>query len=132
MAAFADRHSLFVRKYVHNYPMWSFYFRHPAGGSGSVTLSVILKGPDSKTSVTGEWHLDDEASLTRSTFQIPLNYLPSTEAPMVVATLEDVLSKLLTAPPSARSNTSRIMERPKNASGKPVYGDFERSLQVAK
>jgi hypothetical protein len=132
LAAFAERHALFVRKYIHDYPMWSFYFRHPAGGRGSVTLSVLLKAPDSRAGVTGEWHLDDEASLTRSTYQIPIDYLPSTEGAAVIAAMEEVLLKLLKAPSSARSATSRIMERPKDEFGKPAYGEFERSLQVAK
>jgi hypothetical protein len=132
LGAFAERHYLFVRKYIHDYPMWSFYFCHPAGGRGSVTLSVILKAMRSRVGVTGEWHVDDEASLMRSTYQIPFDYLPSIQAAVVVASLEDVLSKLLTAPPSARSISSRIVERPKDEHGKPVYGEFERSLQVAR
>jgi len=132
LATFAEKHSLYVRKYLHNYPMWGFYFRHPAEGRGAVTLSVFFKGSDCRASVAGEWHVDDEASLMRSTYQIPLDYLTSTQAIVVIASLEDVLSKLLTAPASARSTTSRIMERSRDESGKPVYGEFERSLQIAR
>jgi len=132
LAAFAERHSLFVRKYIHNYPMWGFYFRHPAGGRGSVSLLVFRKGAGFGAGVTGEWHVDDEAALVRSTYEIPIGYLPSTQATMVVSSLEDVLSKLLTASASVRSSTSRIMERPKDESGKPVYGEFERSLEIAR
>ncbi len=133
LAAFAERHSLFVRKYIHNYPIWGFYFRHPSGGRGAVQLTVIRKVADEfAAAVGGEWHVDDEAKLVRSTYSAPLENLPSTEPDLIVRTLEDVLRKLLTAPESARNRTSRIMERQRDESGKPVYGEFERSLQIAK
>jgi hypothetical protein len=132
LTVFAERHSLFVRKYIHNYPMWGFYFRHPSGGRGAVQLSVIRKVPDEfAAAVGGEWHVDDEVKLERSAYVVPLENLPSIEPGLIVRTLEDVLMKLLTAPESARNRTSRIMERQRDESGKPVYGEFEQSLQIA-
>jgi hypothetical protein len=132
LVAFAEKHSLFVRKYIHNYPMWGFYFRHPAGGRGSVQLTVCRKPGEQFTgAVFGEWHVDDEDKLQRSTYSVPLEDLASAEPALIVRTLEEVLARLLRAPESARSKISRIMPRPKDASGNPIYGEFERSLQIA-
>jgi hypothetical protein len=132
LGAFAEKHSLFVRKYIHNYPMWGFYFRHPSGGRGSVQLTIARKpGGEFAAAVAGEWHIDDEDKLVRSTYSVPLENLSSAEVALTVGTLEGVLAKLLAAPESARSQISRIMERSKDESGKPVYGEFERSLQIA-
>jgi hypothetical protein len=133
LAAFAEKHSLFVRKYIHNYPMWGFYFLHPSGGRGAVQLTIIHKAADEfAATVGGEWHVDDDDKLVRSTYSVPLENLPSAQPALVVRTLEDVLGKILTAPESVRTRISRIMERRKDDSGKPVYGEFEQSLQIAK
>jgi hypothetical protein len=132
LASFAEKHLLFVRKYVRDYPMWGFYFRHPIGGSGSVTLSFFRKEPGIGAAVAGEWHVDDDANLARSTYEVPLEYLTSAQPTLVVSALEDVLSRILAADASDRSITSRIIERRKDESGKPIYGEFERSLQIAK
>jgi hypothetical protein len=128
---FAERHSLFVRKYVHNYPMWSFYFLHPSGGRGSVTLSISHKEAGLGVGTHGEWHVDDEASLTRSFFNLPIEYISDARASSVVSLLEKLLSKILNAPASARTGSSRIMPRRRDESGQPVIGDFERSLRIA-
>ena len=132
LAVFAETHFLFVRKFLRDYPMWGFYFHHPSGGQGSITLSIFQKAKEFGASVTGEWHVDDEAALARSTYEVPIEYITSTEATVLVTRLEEVLSRLIAAPASARSITGQVMERRRDESGKPVYGEFERSLQVAK
>lgn len=133
LAGFAERHSLFVRKYIHDYPMWGFYFRHPSGGKGSVQLTVSRRpGAPFTAAVFGEWHVDDEDKLLRSTYTIPIEDLPSAESALIVRTLERFLAGLVAAPESARSKTSRIMPRPTDQAGKPIYGEFERSLQIAR
>lgn len=132
LAAFAERHSLFVRKYIHNYPMWGFYFRHPSGGEGSVQLTVSrLPGAPFTGAVFGEWHVDDEGKVSRSTYTIPIEDLPSAESALIIRTLERFLARLLAVPESARSKISRIMPRPRDQAGKPIYGEFERLLQIA-
>lgn len=133
LAAFAERHSLFVRKYIHNYPMWGFYFRHPSDGRGSVQLSIARTVANEFTvTIGGEWHVDNETQLTRSTYAAPLENLRSIAPELLVSKLDDMLRLLLTASASARSQMSPIMPRPRDESGKPVYGEFERALQVAK
>jgi len=130
---FAEKHSLFVRKYIHNYPMWGFYFRHPSGGEGALQLSLFRRpGGDLAAAVFAEWHLDDQDKLVRSTLTIPLRELTSADSTSVVEALESSLSALLAAPPSARSALTPIASRPKDASGQMVYSEFERVLQVAK
>jgi hypothetical protein len=133
LADFAEKHSLFVRKYIHNYPIWGFYFRHPSGGEGTVQLSLFRK-PDGQlgAAVFGEWHLDDHDKLVRSTYSIALKELTSADSTLVTQALESYLSTLLTAPPSARSTVTRIAPRPKDVSGQTMYSEFERALQVAK
>jgi hypothetical protein len=130
LASFAERRSLFVRKWLHNYPMWGFFFRHPLNGTGSLQLSIYRQNATFVAAVAGGWHVDDQDSLQRTSLWFDLETLPSPGSNDVVAGLEKLLSKILSAPPSARSRVSRLMERRKDDAGQVVLSDFENSLQV--
>jgi hypothetical protein len=83
-------------------------------------LTIARKPADEfAAAIAGEWHVDDEDKLVRSTYSVPLENLPAAQAALIVTTLEGVLAKLLAASESARSQISRIMERPKDETGKP-------------
>jgi hypothetical protein len=130
LARFAERRSLFVRKWLHNYPMWGFFFLHPLNGTGSLQLSIYRQGGTFVAAVAGGWHVDDQDRLERTSLWFDLETLPSLGSNDVVAGLENLLSKILSAPPSARSRVSRLMERRKDDAGQVVLSDFEKSLQV--
>lgn len=130
LASFAERHSLFVRKWLHNYPMWGFFFRHPLAGTGSLQLSIYRQGATFVAAVAGGWHLDDQDRLERTSLWFDLETLPSLDSNAVVEGLERLLSKILSAPPSARSRVSRLMERRKDDAGQVVLSEFEKSLRV--
>jgi len=64
---FASRHSLFVRKYYHNQPMWTFHFLHPKGGFGMVQIHAApLSAQSFKAAVASHWWVDDEEKCQRS------------------------------------------------------------------
>lgn len=129
-ASFAERHSLFVRKWLHNYPMWGFFFRHPLGGTGSLQLSIYRQGGTFVAALAGGWHVDNQEKLQRTSLWFELETLPSLDGKDVVEGLERLLSKILTAPPSARSQVSPVMERRRDAAGQVILSDFEKSLRV--
>ena len=60
---FAKRHKIKIEKYYHDFPDWSFRFRHPAGGIGSISL---VKEPGSCLGLWEHWWLDDYDNGTRS------------------------------------------------------------------
>src|ERR1700738_926219 len=67
LLAFASRHSLLIRKYYHNQPMWTFHFLHPKGGFGMIQIHAAPHDRDSfKAAVASHWWIDDEHNCVRS------------------------------------------------------------------
>ena len=130
LASFAERRSLFVRKWLHNYPMWGFFFRHPLDGVGSLQLSISRQQDRFVAALAGGWHVDDQEKLQRSTLWFDLEKLPSVDAKDVLEGLERLLLKILAAPPAARSQVSPVMERRRDNAGQVILSDFEKSLQL--
>jgi hypothetical protein len=130
LVSFAERRSLFVRKWLHNYPMWGFFFRHPLSGTGSLQLSIYRQDGMFVAAVAGGWYVDDQDKLQRTTLWFDLETLPSLDSKEVVEGLEGLLSKILTSSPSARSRVSQVTERRKDEAGQVIPSDFEKSLQV--
>ncbi len=130
LADFAEQHSLFVRKYLHNQPMWSFYFKHPLGGTGMLQLTI---GRDQskvlQASTAGAWYVDDDDAHLRSTSWVPVNNLSSLQQEHVIDQLADVLTRLLEAPESSRNQVNQIAERRTDHLGERIYSSFERSLR---
>src|SRR5690348_4236320 len=77
LASFAERRSLFVRKWLHNHPMWAFFFRHPLSGIGSLQLSICRQGETFVAALAGGWYVDDQESLQRTSLWFDLETLPS-------------------------------------------------------
>ena len=60
---FAKRHNIKIEKYYHQFPAWSFSFRHPAGGIGKLDLA---KESESQLKIWEYWWHDDYDTATRS------------------------------------------------------------------
>jgi len=60
---FADLHNIKIEKYYHEFPAWSFLFRHPAGGIGKIDL---VRKTETTINVWRYWWHDDYDAATRS------------------------------------------------------------------
>jgi len=60
---FAKRHNIKIQKYYHEFPAWSFLFRHPAGGIGKIDL---VKKSETTIGIWQYWWYDDYDRATRS------------------------------------------------------------------
>lgn len=128
---FSERHSLFVRKYLHNQPLWGFYFRHPRGGTGMLQLGIGRDHSGAmQGSLAGGWYVDDDDRQVRSTYWIPVVYLESLAEDYVVTWLKALLDAVLSAEDTMRTRSARIVERKEDSQGKYVYSDFEKALQI--
>src|SRR5229473_5328777 len=60
LLAFASRHSLLIRKYYHDQPMWTFHFLHPKGGFGMIQIHAAPDNSGScKAAVSSHWWIDN-------------------------------------------------------------------------
>jgi hypothetical protein len=62
LRSFAASHNLAIDEYYHDYPSWSFRFRHPEGGGATIHVERI---DDSKIGLGTSWYLDDFENFTR-------------------------------------------------------------------
>ena len=53
---FAEKYNIKIDKYYHQFPSWSFLFRHPAGGIGQIQL---MKKSESQLVIYESWWHDD-------------------------------------------------------------------------
>jgi hypothetical protein len=60
---FGSRHNLLLTRYYHQFPWWSFSFRHPRGGVGCVS---VMKESEDSIKVYSNWWIDDFDLFTRS------------------------------------------------------------------
>ena len=60
---FAERHNVKIERYYHEFPVWSFLFRHPAGGIGKIDL---VRKTDNTINLYRYWWCDDYDAATRS------------------------------------------------------------------
>jgi hypothetical protein len=128
---FASRHSLFVRKYYRNEPMWSFHFLHPKGGFGVVQLHVMpIHGEAFNAYVTPIWWFDDEERCRRSSLPINLMSLASKSVDDVVQFLEQALIYILAKSPVDLTQTSTTTPRGRDDSGNIIFSEFERAQRL--
>lgn len=130
LLAFNNAYDLFLRRWLHNYPMWGFFFLHPLGGAGSVQLSVTdASQGEERFATCGEWHIDDYSKLTRCVYEIPLEYFQSATEAEVLLNLKKTLRQLLVASLPNQANPIGVMPRPSDGEGLPKIGEFERPLR---
>jgi hypothetical protein len=131
LLAFASRHSLLVRKYYHNQPMWSFHFLHPRGGFGMLQVHAAqLNGEVVKAAIASHWWIDDEQRCSRSSLSTGSVALQSSKPDDLVSVLENALSHLLKLEPVALSSLSHTMPRKRDKAGNYVFSDFERAQRI--
>jgi hypothetical protein len=73
LEAFAELHSLLVERYQRGFPMWTFLFQHPKGGSASLQFNIAL-APESgrlTASVLTHWWRDVEPGHRRLAAEFP-------------------------------------------------------------
>ena len=61
--AFAERHGLFIDKYYHDAPDWTFRFGHPKEGNGQIE---VMKNGSDRVNLYLCWYRDDYDRFTRS------------------------------------------------------------------
>ncbi len=60
---FADVHNLKIEKYSHNFPMWTFVFRHPK--EGIAQIEVRKEEDDDNVRICPGWWIDKAKPFTR-------------------------------------------------------------------
>jgi hypothetical protein len=62
LSTFAVAHNLAIDEYYHESPSWTFRFRHPKGGAGSIHVERV---DDSTIRVGSSWYIDEFENFTR-------------------------------------------------------------------
>jgi hypothetical protein len=128
---FASRHSLLVRKYYQNQPMWTFHFLHPKGGFGSIQIHAAPVGEKSfRAAVASHWWIDDEQKCVRTLLSTKPMSFQATQPEEVVPLLEKALAHILERTQADLSSSSQTMPRKRDKDGKYVYSEFERAQRL--
>ncbi len=88
---FAVRHNIRIEKYYHEFPAWSFLFRHPAGGIGKIDL---VRKTENTINVWRYWWQDDYDDATRSIKKEETQPIPAVNA-NIEQLLESSLARIL-------------------------------------
>jgi hypothetical protein len=131
LLAFASRHSLLVRKYYQNQPMWTFHFLHPKGGFAMIQIHAKpVTGNLFKSAVASHWWIDDDQKSVRLSLSTKPMPLDATQSHEVTPALERALSHLLELTPADMSSTSQTTPRKRDKSGNAVFSEFERAQRL--
>jgi hypothetical protein len=131
LLGFASRHSLLVRKYYHNQPMWAFHFLHPKGGFASIQIHAASVGDKSfKATVASHWWIDDEKERKRSSLSTKPASFQATQPEEVIPVLEKALAHILERTQVELSSSSQTTVRRQDKEGKYVYSEFERAQRL--
>jgi len=131
LLAFASQHSLLIRKYYHDQPMWSFHFLHPRGGFGSVQIHAALDESEScHAAISSHWWIDDLEKCQRSSLSTKSISLSGIALEKVAAVLESELSHILGLKTADLSHASRTMPRKRDNKGDYEFSEFERAQRL--
>ena len=127
----ACNHSLLIRKYHHDQPMWSFHFVNPKGGFGAVQLYATAPVPGViNAGVASHWWVDDHDRGIRASLSTHIQSLRATQPEEIGALLEASLTGLLGRASSELSDSSRVIPGRRNGSRVHEVDDFERALRL--
>lgn len=117
LETFAQKHNLKLEKYYHDFPAWSFLFRHPLAGLGHI--QVTKKGDEAVT-IAGMWWVDDHRTMTRASKDTITENVPADPIDLAEA-LEESLHQILSWPLGQWDETGSPLSRMP-----PPWHRFER------
>jgi hypothetical protein len=94
LVSFAQRHNLFVDRYYHDSPSWTFRFNNPQGGQASIGVSCDA---GDIAAIYSSWHVDDYNRFTRFIHRRKSREV-SKDANVLLEEMERELSAILAAP----------------------------------
>ena len=127
----ARDHSLFIRKYHHNQPLWSFHFLNPKGGFGAVQIFANARSPGViNAAIASHWWMDDHQRGVRASLSTHVQSLRATRPEKIGVLLAQSLIGLLGRANSELSESSRVMPGQPNRSPPHEVDEFERALRL--
>ena len=131
LVACASDHSLLIRKYHHDQPMWSFHFMNPKGGFGAVQIYANARVPGViNAAIAAHWWMDDHFRGIRASLSTHVQSLRATRPEKIGALLGETLTGLLGRANSELRESSRVNPGRRNASGTHEVDDFEQALRL--
>src|SRR5882757_117011 len=127
---FASVHSLLIRKYYHDQPMWSFHWLNPKGGFGAVHIHASSRSGGFDVAVASHWWVDDRQRGNRASLSPQVRSLRAAQPEEIRSLLEEALGRLLARPPSDLSNSSRVIHGKRRESGNYQFAEFERAQRL--
>jgi hypothetical protein len=92
LSSFAAAHDLAIDKYYHDFPSWTFRFRHPKGGGAGIEVRRL---DEAKIQINTLWHLDEYETFTHNVKSVVGSDL-SWRTTNVIEILEQSLREILT------------------------------------
>lgn len=128
---FASRHSLLVRKYYQNQPMWSFHFLHPKGGFGTVQVHAApVDAASLKAAVASHWWIDDEQTCQRALLSTRSVSLAVRQPEELTPALEEALKHLLALKPMDLTRNAPTSPRRRDGADNYVFNEFEQAQRL--
>jgi len=127
----ACEHSLLIRKYHHDQPMWSFHFMNPKGGFGAVQIYANARVPGViNAAIASHWWVDDHTRGIRASLSTHVQSLRATRPEEIGTLLGESLTGLLGRASSELRESSRVNPGGRNGFGTHEVDDFERALRL--
>jgi len=131
LLAFASRHSMLVRKYYQNQPMWSFHFLHPRGGFGMVQIHASPAVETSfRAAIASHWWIDDQEKCERSAASRAPVSIEGLQAEDILPALEEALAVTLRWTATDLTRKSRTTPRRRDSAGNYVFAEFEKAQRL--
>jgi hypothetical protein len=124
-------HSLLIRKYYHDQPMWSFHFLNPKGGYGTVQMHATRRSEGViGVAVGSHWWVDDHERGMRASLSTHVKSLQAAQPEEILSLLRETLTELLARAPAELLNSSRVIPGKRDESRYHVATEFERAQRL--
>jgi hypothetical protein len=127
----ASCHSLLIRKYYHDQPMWSFHFRNPKGGFGMLQMHATKRKEGViGVAIASHWWVDDRERGIRASLSTHVRSLQATRPEEIGSLLGDTLAQLLSRAPSELLDARRMVPDKRDEARPCEYNEFEKAQRL--